>query len=71
MSDKFAKWEKIRQKGKLNFIIKYGVLMWGIGSAILSAFICSIIGDNSFLSLLPIYLITFPICGGIFFGYFM
>ncbi|MFA6185962.1 MAG: hypothetical protein WC770_01955 [Phycisphaerae bacterium] len=70
MSDKFAKWEKIRQKGKWNYIIKHGVLIWGIGSAIFAAFFSSIIGDKSFLKMLPINLITLPI-GGIFWGYFM
>ena len=35
MRNKSEKWEKLRAKGKWNFILKYGVLLWGVGTAVL------------------------------------
>jgi len=29
MRNKFENWEKLRAKGKWNYILKYGVLLWG------------------------------------------
>lgn len=59
MSDKFAKWEKIRQKGKMNLIIKDGVLLYGVFTTVF-CFVLSICYDVPLWPfLLPVGLILF------------
>ena len=71
MKKKFEKWEKIREKGKWDYIIKYGVLVWGIGTAIAYSIIMHQINKGtSFLVTLGLSLVLFPL-GGIAWGYFM
>ena len=62
-----AKWEKIRKGGLLRFVLLWGVLFWGLGTAILYSLFMSLVAHVDFLGILPISLIAFPI-GGIFFG---
>lgn len=63
MKDKFEKWQKIREKGKWNYIIIYGVLLWGISTAILFSIIFPLIkGETSWL-IFPLSLVIFPIGG--------
>ncbi|KGX91628.1 hypothetical protein N781_03875 [Pontibacillus halophilus JSM 076056 = DSM 19796] len=77
--NRFAKWEKIREKGKKNYIIYYGVLGWGLSAGILS-FILGEVFDHGlnitnyftgdWLLSLVIGLVSF-LLGGILFGYCM
>ena len=65
---RFEKWERTRSKGKWNFVLKYGVLFWGLGTAVLfSLFIPMVSRTESFLGILPFALVAFPI-GGIVLG---
>lgn len=65
---KFEKWERTRSKGKWNFIIKYGVVFWGLLTAVLcSLFISLVLRKASFFEILPLSLVLFPI-GGIAWG---
>ncbi|MDD2708158.1 MAG: hypothetical protein PHV34_09125 [Verrucomicrobiae bacterium] len=71
----FEKWRKLRGKGKWNFILIYGVLLWGIGSALLFSLIFPLglgwIGER--VSFMPVFVgsvILFPL-GGITWGYFV
>ncbi|MBN1796024.1 MAG: hypothetical protein JW804_05065 [Sedimentisphaerales bacterium] len=76
MDSKFEKWAKIKEKGKADYIIKYGVLGWGVTTAILFSIVFSTIvsrmnKETSFLlTLLGLSLLVFPL-GGIAWGYFM
>ena len=72
MTKKFEKWEKLREKGKWNYILKYGVMMWGVGTAVLFSLIISFVieRETSFFLILPISLVLFPL-GGIAWGAFM
>ena len=68
MKNRFEKWERTRLKGKWKFIFKYGVFFWGLGTAILfSLFFSMVLKITSFLRILPIALVLFPL-GGIVWG---
>jgi hypothetical protein len=72
MKTKLEKWEKLRAKGKWNFILIYGVLLWGVSTAVLFSFILPLAtGDKgSFLHVFALSIVLFPV-GGIAWGYFM
>ncbi|QYR19613.1 hypothetical protein KZ483_17105 [Paenibacillus sp. sptzw28] len=67
------KWEKLRAKGKKNFIIFNGVISWGVPTAILYTFLMSFMENYSlrfnrdFFEMLILSIVLFPF-GGIFFG---
>lgn len=68
MREKIKKWEGIRAKGKWHFIIKYGVLFWGLGTAVLFSLVMSfVLWEDPFLSILKESLMLFPL-GGIAWG---
>lgn len=60
----------IIKKGWFHYILVYGVLFWGFGTAILFSLLQHFIGSTQTLSTLAISFITFPIAG-IFWGAFM
>ncbi len=63
-----AKWESIQSTGESTFIWKHGVLMWGLGAALLWAIIMELIQPSSNVIIRPlIALIVFPV-GGYFLG---
>jgi hypothetical protein len=66
--EKCAKFTKL---GRTQFVLRYGVLGWGVPTAILFSLIQSYrFGSDGFLFQLVPALILFPI-GGIFFGRFV
>jgi hypothetical protein len=66
-----GKWEKLSKLGRSQFVLRYGVLGWGIPTAILFALWQSYAnGFDGFLFKLIPALILFPL-GGILWGRFM
>ncbi|MFP4325543.1 MAG: hypothetical protein ACLFP9_05960 [Desulfonatronovibrio sp.] len=64
---RIQKWESTRQKGKLRFIILYGVVGWGFGMAIIVPAIRSILfGTQIDMPQLLSGIVVFPIIGSIF-----
>lgn len=65
-----TKWTKIRDMGKMKFILKHGVLYWGVTVALLYFFLKLIVepSDRILLSLIEA-LVEFSI-GGFFVGLF-
>ena len=62
-------WERIREKGKLRFVILYGILMWGTGSSLL--FCLFKLSENPFPDLLLKSLFMFPFLGGVPIGCYL
>ncbi len=62
-----SKWEQTRKIGRRSFILRYGVLGWGVPTAILFSVFMSLKNGASFLSVLPLAIVLFPV-GGIAFG---
>ncbi len=48
MRNAFSKWEKLRAKGMWHFIVLYGVLLWGIGTAVLFSLIFTLASGRPF-----------------------
>ncbi|MFZ5353505.1 MAG: hypothetical protein ACOZCL_12405 [Bacillota bacterium] len=80
MKDKqFNEWTRMREKGKLRFILKYGVLCWGTLTGILTGLLSNITDYGftiSFLSTAVFWVeiigrIIFFQIGGILFGLVM
>jgi cbb3-type cytochrome oxidase subunit 1 len=72
MKTDFSKWERIRTKGRLRYIVIYGVLCYGIGTAVLFSIIFPLLmswmsREVSFSRVLLLSLILFPL-GGIAWG---
>ncbi|NNC89738.1 MAG: hypothetical protein HKN82_14880 [Akkermansiaceae bacterium] len=63
---------RLRKRGRLSFVIKYGVITWGIGSSLLASIAIPLIPwvDYTFTQLLAITLPTFCVCGMLF-GFLM
>jgi len=66
------RWKKIQRDGIWRFVLKEGVLKWGIGTAVLWLVLMSVVSDGglNYRSLVPRALAAFPI-GGLFFGIVM
>jgi phosphate/sulfate permease len=67
------RWEHIRAAGRKRFIVLWGVLGWGVCTALASSVLIIRIEHQSFWSgvgTVAVSLIVFPLCG-IFFGYAM
>jgi hypothetical protein len=60
----------VGQMSRKRFIMVYGVLSWGLLTAIAWSLVTSKLNMAEFLGVLPIALVVFPI-GGYFFGAFM
>ena len=65
------KWEKTKAKGKTNYILKTGVLYWGLTTAVLLSVIMHFISPEEKWYMRPlIALVVYPIVG-IFHGWRM
>jgi len=65
---RLAKLERIHARGGFSYVIRYGVIGWGVGSAVLSAIAMALVSDRrEFLLTAGVNLIVFPV-GGIFWG---
>ena len=65
---KKKKWAKTREQGRTAYVLKYGVIGWGIPTAVMfSIVLAAIQGWDRIWILLVVSLIFFPI-GGIAFG---
>lgn len=62
-----AKWAGIREKGALRFILVYGVLGWGLGTAALFVLLMWLAGGFELGWLLRASLVIFPV-GGLAWG---
>lgn len=69
-NNQLAKWEDVRKKGFLRFVLVQGVLRWGVGTAILYTLFTWLVAHTNLLKVLSLSLVIFPICG-IFFGIIM
>ncbi|MCF4008159.1 hypothetical protein [Rheinheimera sp. UJ63] len=58
------------KKGKWSYVLKHGVLGWGVPTAILWSAIMHFIGSIPFNESIFLALVLFPI-GGLFWGLFM
>ena len=75
MTDKLEKWEKMRAKGKWNYILIYGVLGWGVGTGILFSLFFPLVTEAMgikapFLPVFALSIVLFPL-GGIAWAWFM
>jgi hypothetical protein len=62
------KWEKFRKNGKKSYVLKVGVLYWGVFTAIMWSVIMHYMQPQETWYIRPlIALVLFPV-GGIFFG---
>ncbi|NQU21569.1 MAG: hypothetical protein HQ567_09815 [Candidatus Nealsonbacteria bacterium] len=66
------RWEKIRARGPWPFILRYGVLYWGIGTGLLFSIVFPIAAndDASFMNVLPLAIPLFCL-GGLLWGFLM
>jgi len=71
-NSKLNKWERIRARGKMRYVIIHGVISWGIPAAILTSVITTLWEtktlkfNSEFVSDLLISLVVFPIFGIVF-----
>jgi len=75
MKNNFTKWALIREKGRKSYVIKYGVIGWGVSTAILFILLFALLQNehyslSKFLTILIPSLIVFPL-GGVFWGLYM
>ena len=67
-SNQILKWEILRQQGKIAFVIKFGVIRWGLFTALFFSLLMHFLQPMESLWLRPlISFVLFPL-GGIFFG---
>ncbi len=68
--DKINKLKRLIDKGEWHYIFVYGVLGWGVSTAVLFSLLQGFFGYVGFFGVLPLSLILFPI-GGLFWGLYM
>lgn len=68
--EQLDKWVATRDKGPVRFILIYGVLGWGLTTALLFSVISSFIGPRTFSEILGLAMIIFPL-GGVAWGWMM
>lgn len=66
IKNRFERWERTRAKGKWSFVLIYGVIYWGLGTALAFSVIFPLVVPNvSFMSVLPWSIIMFPLGGAV------
>ncbi len=60
---KIARLQKLIAKGKWHFVIVYGVLGWGISTALLVTLIQTSISSSSFIEQISTALVIYPVSG--------
>ncbi|HIY69955.1 MAG TPA: hypothetical protein H9827_00640 [Candidatus Luteimonas excrementigallinarum] len=65
-----ARWAAIREKGALRFILIYGVLGWGVGTAVVFTGLMWLMGDADVGRIFRFAALAFPI-GGLAWGAIM
>ncbi len=68
--EQFAKWAITRKKGMLRFVLLYGVLGWGLITAVLYSILMWLFSDIGLHRILPLSLLIFPV-GGVLWGCIM
>jgi hypothetical protein len=69
--DKIREWEATRKGGKWRFVLKQGVLRWGVVTALLFSILMHFVQPQEPIWLRPlISIVVFPL-GGILFGYWL
>ena len=75
--EEYKRWSKIREKGKLRYILKYGILFWGIPTGIIAGIIInflemgfslSVFKQIEFYSELIARMLFFGLFGGPLYG---
>lgn len=64
------RWERIRKGGAVRFVLMWGVLYWGLLTAVLASAITALFGSAGFLESLRWGIVGFPIAGALW-GAFM
>ena len=67
------KWEKIREAGRASFVLRYGVLAWGVTTALLFTLIQALRQGADEVNVpltLASSMLLFPL-GGVLWGHFM
>ena len=68
-ASKWGKWEAIRAKGAVRFVVLYGVVGWGVLTAILFSAVM-VFFYSAPATIVPITFLLFPV-GGVAWGAFM
>ena len=63
----FARWEQIRERGPLRFILLRGVLGWGVTTAVLWCALMALFTEKDWVQLMTVALVGFP-AGGVVWG---
>lgn len=66
-----AKWERTRARGRTHFIVVYGVLLWGLGTAAVVTLLGVVQGRDDWLVGGVVAFVMFPLIGGPLFGLFL
>lgn len=64
------RFERIRSRGPWNFILRFGVVYWGVTTAVLFTIFMSVFSDDLIGRTFLTAMIVFPV-GGFFWGAFM
>jgi len=65
MKNRLETWEKWRAKGSWNFVLKVGILGWGLGCAVVFAPLFAWLTGAPFWPVLGLALILFPVGGSV------
>ncbi len=66
-NNQFAKWARTRGHGLLRFVLVQGMLLWGVGTAILFSLFESLVCGYKMSDCLSVSIVIFPL-GGVAWG---